>query len=137
MIASDGGLLSEPFETDLDPAVAGERAEILVRMAPGESAVLQSIDPELGGVIGFIGNMGGSDKFDVLELRAAPTLESRGTVPDAQAFHEHSPIERIDPATASAERTFTLDGTQINQREMDMNRIDEVVTLGTTEVWNG
>lgn len=131
MIASDGGLLDAPFETAEVRLSPGERAEILVRMAPGEHVVLQSIDPDLGGVIGFIGNMGGSDKFDVLELRAAPALESRGTVPAALV-----PVERLDPSTASAERRFTLDGTQINQREMDMSRIDEVVTLGTTEVWD-
>src|SRR5690606_24414671 len=38
--------------------------------------------------------------------------------------------------TASAERTFRLDGTEINGRDMDMTRIDETVTVGTTEVWD-
>src|SRR5690606_20984894 len=66
----------------------------------------------------------------VLELRAAERLEARGTVPDALV-----PVERIDPATASADREFTLDGTQINQREMDMARIDAVATVDTVEVW--
>lgn len=131
MIASDGGLLAEPNETGSILLSPGERAEILVRMTPGETVVLQSIEPDLGGVLPFLGNFGTGDSFDVLELRAAPTLETRGTVPAALV-----PVERIDPSGASAERTFTLDGTQINQRDMDMTRIDEVVTVGTTEVWN-
>ncbi len=81
MIASDGGLLEAPFEIERDPVVAGGARRDSRADGPGERVVLQSIDPDLGGAIGFIGNMGGGDKFDVLELRAAPTLESRGSVP--------------------------------------------------------
>ena len=33
-------------------------------------------------------------------------------------------------------KTAKLDGTQINQNEMNMGRVDEVVRLGATEVWN-
>ena len=131
LIATDGGLLEAPHETSSIRLSPGERAEILVRMTPGETVVLRSIDPHLGNIAPFTGSSGGSDRFDVLELRAAPALESRGSVPDALV-----PIERLDPTTASAERTFRLNGTNINDKPMDMNRIDEAVTVGTTEVWN-
>ena len=46
------------------------------------------------------------------------------------------PIERLDEDDATKSRTFTMDATQINQNNMDMDRIDEVVELGATEVWS-
>jgi suppressor of ftsI len=131
MIASDGGLLEAPAPLESIRLSPGERAEILVTMTAGESVVLQSVDPELGDTIGFLGATGDSDKFDVLELRAADTLVQRGTVPAALV-----PIERLDPETAAAERTFTLDGTQINNQDMDLSRVDATVEVDTTEVWN-
>lgn len=131
MIASDGGLLDAPVPLERVTLSPGERAEILVAMTPGESVVLRSESPDLGSTVGmFGGNAGAGDRFDVLELRAAASLEHRGEVPAALA-----PVERVDPATASAHRRFDLDGTQINQEKMDMGRIDEVVELGDTEVW--
>ncbi len=42
MIASDGGLLEAPYETPEIRLSPGERAEILVRMTPGERVVLEA-----------------------------------------------------------------------------------------------
>jgi suppressor of ftsI len=131
-IASDGGLLDAPFPTTEVQLSPGERAEILVTMTPGETVVLRSESPDYGGTLPFFGGSAGSgDRFDVLELRAAASLAHVGEVPDALV-----PVERLDPATASTERTFDMDGTQINQHQMSMNHIDEVVELGATEIWN-
>jgi FtsP/CotA-like multicopper oxidase with cupredoxin domain len=131
MIASDGGLLQQSLPLTHVQLSPGERAEILVTMAPGETVVLQSQVPDLGGTVAFVSTGGGSDSFDVLELRAAATLESRGSVPQSLV-----PVTRLEESAASAERRFDLDGTQINQEEMDLSRIDEVVTVGATEIWN-
>src|SRR5690606_30524574 len=85
---------------------------------------------DLGGVIPvFGGGNGGSDRFDVLELRAAEELRGGTEVPDTLAEPEPLDLER------AVERSFTLDGTRINQQPMDMGRIDEVVELGATEIW--
>jgi FtsP/CotA-like multicopper oxidase with cupredoxin domain len=62
---------------------------------------------------------------------ASGNLSSVGTVPSTLVD-----LERLSDLDATAERRFELDGTQINQREMDPGRIDEVVDLGATEVWN-
>jgi suppressor of ftsI len=126
LIATDGGLLEAPYLTSAVQLSPGERAEVVVRMTPGETVALRSSPPDLG-VNNAAGN-GGSDAFDVLELRAAPTLESRAQVPDVLA-----PIERLGPATV--ERTFRFDGMNINNEPMKMSHINETVTLGTTEVW--
>ena len=130
LIGTDGGLRDRPFETPSVRLSPGERAEVLVRVAPGEKVVLQSRDVDLGGN-GFTRGNGGADRFDVLELVASDSLATVGTVPSTLVD-----LERLSDLDASAERRFELDGTQINQREMDPSRIDEVVELGATEVWD-
>ncbi|CAN5279155.1 multicopper oxidase domain-containing protein [soil metagenome] len=131
-IASDGGLLEAPVPVRDVLLSPGERAEILVRMAPGETVVLRSEKPDLGDGGGNPFDLGsGGDRFDVLQLRAASTLLSMGTVPDALV-----PVARIDPGTAVTEREFRLDGTEINDQEMNLDRIDAVVHSETTEIWN-
>ncbi|NYF17975.1 FtsP/CotA-like multicopper oxidase with cupredoxin domain [Microbacterium sp. AK009] len=130
-IATDGGLLPAPRDTARLQLSPGERAEILVRMTPAETVVLRSESPDLGGVLPvFGGGNGGADRFDVLELRAADDLESRGTIPPALA-----PADPLDPASAVVTREWVLDGTEINGQAMSMERMDAVVERGTVEHW--
>lgn len=129
-IASDGGLLAAPWITDAVQLSPGERAEVLVRMAPGETAILRSEAPDLGVQGVLAAQTGATDRFDVLELRAAPQLRSAGTVPDVLV-----PLERLDAASADRERSLVMDGTQFDQREMEMSRVDQVVDVDSTEVW--
>jgi len=49
-------------------------------------------------------------------------------VPDA-------PAPDLDVADQGVDRRFELSGRQINGQEMDIARVDEVVELGSTEVW--
>lgn len=130
-IAADGGLLPAPRETERLQLSPGERAEILVRMTPGETIVLRSENPDLGGVLSvFGGSNGGADRFDVLELRAADALETRGTVPDVLVSRE-----ALDRSHAVVTRKWVFDGTEINGQAMSMERIDAVVERGTVERW--
>ena len=131
LIATDGGLLEQPYETGHVQLSPGERAEVLVRMSPGESVTLRSTPPDLGLDTITAGMNAGNDGFDILELRAAETLASVGIVPATLA-----PIERLDESAASVRRDFRLSGFEINERGMDMSRIDEVVTVDTTEIWS-
>lgn len=113
LIASDGGLLAEPWETDRLHLSPGERAEIVVAFEPGETADLRSYpSPEYGGASGRLD--GFADRLDICRFRAAGTL--------------------ADVAVA-AERTFVLASDQINGRSMAMDRIDFGVREGTVEVW--
>ncbi len=130
MIASDGGLLAEPHTTDGIRLSPGERAEIVVSMTPGERVVLRSNPPDLGMPEVTAAGNGGTDRFDVLELRAAPTLKPVPDVPDTLAE-----IDDLSATDAVTTRRFELNGFTINNAAMDMRRIDEVVTLGTTEEW--
>jgi blue copper oxidase len=130
-IATDGGLLEAPYHTTRVPLSPGERAEIVAAFKPGERALLRSFRPELG--LGAIGDRlaGGDDSFDLLQVRAAGRLRESPPLPDRLV-----PRERLDPDTAAATRDIQLTGSgAINGRPMDMGRIDQVVTVGTTEVW--
>ncbi|WP_173924213.1 multicopper oxidase family protein [Agromyces sp. Marseille-P2726] len=132
LIATDGGLLAASVELDHVMLSPGERAEVVVRMTPGERLVLRSeASAEAAGMIDAIAAMnGGADAFDVLELRAADALDPSPDVPEQLA--EVPPVEVSEVATT---RTFRLDGFEINDTHMDMRRIDETVTVDTTERW--
>jgi FtsP/CotA-like multicopper oxidase with cupredoxin domain len=132
LIATDGGLLEASVELDHVMLSPGERAEVLVRPTPGERLVLRSeMTAEAAGMIGSIAAMnGGADSFDVLELRAADSLDPSPAVPERLV--ELPPVDTSQVVTT---RTFSLDGFQINGDEMDMGRIDETVTVDTTERW--
>jgi suppressor of ftsI len=128
LIGTDGGLLGEPHQTDSVQLSPGERAQVLVRMSAGETVTLQSDQPDLGVNAGNVTENGGSDSFDVLQLRAAAELTSAGVLP--------ATLVPIDPEPAPTHtRTFELSGTNINDEQMNMGRIDEVVTIDTTEEW--
>jgi FtsP/CotA-like multicopper oxidase with cupredoxin domain len=129
LVASDGGFLAAPHETDRVRLSPGERAEIVITMSAGTRTMLRSFPPDLGRVAAPFA-FGGNDSFDVLELRAAERL-----TPSRQVAASLTDARRIDPAAATVTRRFELQGREINGRRMEMGRIDDVVELGTTEVW--
>lgn len=128
-VASDGGLLPAPLPTTRVRLSPGERAEVVVATAPGETVRLRSFPPDLGRVAaGFA--MGANDEFDVLELRAAPTLAPSPPVADVLTT-----LEPLPSTDAAVTRRFSLSAREINGRRMDMSRIDETIDVGATEVW--
>jgi FtsP/CotA-like multicopper oxidase with cupredoxin domain len=44
-------------------------------------------------------------------------------------------MERLDPASAAQTRTFTMSGHNINGGRMEINKINHVSTVDTTEIW--
>ncbi len=131
LIATDGGLLDAPYVLDRILLSPGERAEIVVAVAPGESTVLRSTPPRLG-IGGFEARFSGlHDRFDVLELRAASELAASAPVPE-RLVEWDAP----DPGASVGTHVFALQGrSRINGRRMDMDRIDHVARVGTTEIW--
>lgn len=126
VVASDGGLLPRPVETSEMVLSPGERAEIVVGIAPGERTRLQSTPPT-GDENRFTG---GADRLDVLELRGAATLRPSPAVPATLA-----PAPDLADDTVAANRSVSMSGNQTNFGQMDMERIDIASTLGTTESW--
>jgi len=132
MISSDGGFLDVPHEAEQVRLAPGERAEVIVEFEPGETTRLRSTRTQLGGIV-VPATSGGNDEFDVLEFRAADVLEPS----PAPAWPEsvHAADDELHEDEASVTREFRLNDREINGEEMDMNRIDEVVHVGDTEVW--
>ncbi|SOD72670.1 Multicopper oxidase with three cupredoxin domains (includes cell division protein FtsP and spore coat protein CotA) [Streptomyces sp. 1222.2] len=130
LVATDGGLLAEPYRTNRVQLSPGERAEIVLAPAPGERLVLRSHPPRLGLDPWNRRFAGGDDTLDILQLRAAPRLKPSAALPERLAD-----VPRIDTSAVAATRTFALSGNRINGRGMDMARIDFAVTQDTTEIW--
>ncbi|MGO1853667.1 MAG: multicopper oxidase family protein [Microbacteriaceae bacterium] len=132
MVASDGGLLDEPLEVDHLRLAPAERAEVIVEFSAGETTRLRSTKTQLGGVA-VPATSGGNDEFDVLEFRAASSLAP--SPEPAWPESAHAVDDELHEDEASITREFRLNNREINGEEMDMNRIDEVVHVGDTEVW--
>jgi FtsP/CotA-like multicopper oxidase with cupredoxin domain len=131
LIATDGGLLEAPRAMDRIQLSAGERAEIVAEFEPGENVVLRSFEPDLGTNFWDGRFAGGDDSFDLLEIRAAGELAPAPEIPQRLAAQEP-----LAESNATRVRRFELSGQgSIDGRSMDMTRIDEVVDVGTTEVW--
>ncbi|MEV5438586.1 multicopper oxidase domain-containing protein [Streptomyces sp. NPDC052682] len=130
LTATDGGLLERPVSLDRVQLSPGERAEIVVRMRAGERVMLRSFPQKNYGDSWQRRFGGGDDSFDVLELRAAQRLRSSPALPAVLA-RSALPVEK----EAVRGRFFDLKRSGINGRKMDMGRVDETVTRGTTEVW--
>jgi len=126
VVGTDGGLLPEPVRLTHLELSPGERAEIVVVLEPGETTVLRSAPLDSSG------NRfaGAQDRLDIMELRAAAQLKPSPEVPA-----ELAPAPNLDPADVVETRDFRLSGTNINGDDMDMDRIDATVELGTTERW--
>lgn len=130
-IAADGGLLEAPVHVERLLLSSGERAEVVVRMEPGERVVLRSFEPDLG--VGFWESRfaGGDDSFDLLELRGARPLEPSPPLPQTLV-----PVERVDASAVTARRSFELTGQgSINGKEMAIERIDVETVPGAVELW--
>lgn len=124
-IATDGGFLSRPVEAEQVVLSPGERAEIVLDLH-GHEGTRPSLMAESNG-----GNI-----FTALNLRVAATLQQSEELP-ATLTRRETPTD----SSATRRRDFVMSSMgrggrlTINGRTMDMNRIDEQVKLGTTEVW--
>jgi FtsP/CotA-like multicopper oxidase with cupredoxin domain len=98
--------------------------------------MLRSLPFQMQGGMGFMGgaNLQG-DPMDLLELRVTNAVTDSSVVPGALP-----PISGPDPADAVREREFRFASLMmnhlINGRTFDMERIDETVPFGETEIWS-
>ncbi|MGK5674486.1 multicopper oxidase family protein [Micromonospora sp. URMC 106] len=123
VIGTDAGLLAAPVSVDRVQLSPGERVEIVVEFAPREQVVLRSV-----------GGDHGIDEGDhqLLKFIAAEQLRPGRPVPQRLAT-----TPRVEAPADATQRRFRLSGSdEINGREMDMSRIDEVVPAGATEIWH-
>jgi blue copper oxidase len=129
MIASDGGFLERPVSMTSVLLSAGERAEVVLDLS------------SLGGkTLSMLVDQRGGERFEAMQIVISNTLQSISSLP--QTLQK---IERIPESEADNTRRFMMQSMgmgmmggsrlSINGKKMDMNRIDEKVKLGATEIW--
>ena len=148
-IGTDGSLLERPYQTSRITLAPGERGQIVVDLEDGRPALLRTFATPNAGMMGGGGMMGGMMNrmmgddltFDVLEIR--PGTQRAQSAPLSNRLISLNPP---DPSQAVGTRRFVLQmgmggmmmgggSFTINGKLMDMNRIDEAVRIGTTEIW--
>lgn len=139
-IATDGGFLEAPVPLTRLIMGVGERAEILVDFSNdrGKEVKLKSYNSELGSIYvpDGLADLNDRNDFDVFTIRVGErTVNHVETMPQAMATIE-PPLE-TDAVNADNPRLFFMAarGMTINGKQMDINRIDEFITLGDTEIW--
>ena len=136
VIASDGGFLERPVTMKAIVLSAGERAEIVVDFS--DSGRDQRISL-------LVDQMKGS-RFEALQIRVKNAAAPTASLPETLR-----PLDRIPESEATVVRSFTMETMSmgnggmgmgmagrrltINGKKMDINRIDEQVKLGDTEIW--
>jgi bilirubin oxidase len=130
-VGSDGGLFEKPVPADEILIAASERVELLVRGTgePGSTAMLRDLAYDR-----YIPQTRPSDwatSNDLLTLRY--TDEPRAAPVALPSTLRH--IEPLDTSVVTTTRVMSLTQGFINNKAMDMARVDERTTLGTTEIW--
>ena len=127
VIASDGGFLERPVPMNSIVLSAGERAEIILDLSgTAQDELILLVDQMKG------------NRFEAMRIKVDNSAESTATLPS-----ELRRPDRIPESEASVVREFTMETMSmgggrrltINGKKMDINRIDEQVKLGSTEIW--
>lgn len=152
-IATEGGLLDRPIPLRSLTLAPGERAELLVDFSNGQAVSLRTApDTNLPMMMGPLSRMRdfgsgllGRGGQDVLDFDPIGKPERPMQIPERLVERP-----RPDASRARTRRRFVLgmgmggmmgggpgQGSNmfINGRAFDMNRIDETVRLGDTEIW--
>ncbi len=156
VIASDGGFLASTVQTDDLLMSPGERYEILVDMKKiqNNQLIVEHELPELGGIKGLIRELwtDGEIKIAALTLQTGDDYGFDGSIPNKLAnlsVPNRSIASRVRSfelqqytgadlaALALANDNYCGNGSamKINGRSMSMQRIDETVNKGDTEIW--
>jgi FtsP/CotA-like multicopper oxidase with cupredoxin domain len=147
LIGSDGGLLEAPLELPYVDVATGERVDLLVDFSglrPGSGVSLRSLDfpsPARGmgmgmgrGMMGMGGGLPQGAAMDLLEFRVVTESNDEVRFPASL-----TPLPRLSAAAADRQRVFRFDSMMmshtINGRSFEMDRIDERVPFGATEMW--
>ncbi|MDP5218126.1 multicopper oxidase domain-containing protein [Ruegeria sp. 2205SS24-7] len=153
VIASDGGFLASSVQTENILMSPGERYEVLIDTRTADANALMVSFGEDEGFVGILGSMfgGGGNAIPALTLNRRAEAGFTGSLPDRLAN-----LSSADSTEATVTRSFQLNmggseelatlatlwgnvcgdgGMGINGRPMKMDRIDEHVRQGDTEIW--
>ena len=152
-IASEGGLLNAPVSLSSISLAPGERAEILVDFSDGKPVALQTAPDinlpvmmsPLSRIREFGNDLLGSKGEQILQFEPFLTEERSAPIPERLASRPPLTTSRIE-----RRRRFVLGmggmggmmggmgssgGMTINGRAFAMDRVDDRIELGSTEIW--
>lgn len=146
LIANDGGLLPAPVDLQSIDIATGERVEVLVdfaRAAVGSQVTLLSAAFEsparMGGMGRGMGRLGAGGVPQGGEMTLMQFNVDHAVRPAPWTPRALPRIVPIEVSRATRTRIFRFNSAMmqhdINGRAFDMERIDEMVRFGDTEVW--
>ena len=147
LIGNDGGLLERPLSAPFVDMAPGERIDMLLdfrELAVGEQVMLRSRAFTLPvGMDVTAGVTQQGSAMDLLRIRVARAVADEAVVPERLVA---PPLP--DPTQAAHERTFRMMSDRdpmtrsihmrhrINGKAFEMDRVDEHVPFGQTEIWS-
>jgi FtsP/CotA-like multicopper oxidase with cupredoxin domain len=130
-VGTDGGLFERPVEVKEVFLSNSERVEVLVRGtgAPGSNAVVQNLPYDRYAVQTRPAEWKESHKLFTLAYSREPRM-TPVVIPTTMRV-----IPVLDTGKATVRRTIVFSQGMINNRLMDMARVDVRAKLGATEIW--
>jgi len=142
-VASDGGFLEKPVSLQRLLLAPGERAEILLDLREdlNKTLKLMSYSSEVTSVLTTSPQMSDDldrSNFDIMSFNVSRAGSNQLTLPTSLVS-----VQTIDKSLSSNSRDFVLKArggmggpsVTINDKAMDIARIDETIKLGDTEIW--
>ena len=145
VIGTDGGLLAKPVSRDYVTLAPAERIELWVDFSgrkTGEELTLKSLPFSTsngGGMMGGGGGLANGAEFSVLKVKMEKGSAVTGKLPERLASIE--PLNPQQAVNMKNPRVFSVTAGRmqwgLNGRVFEMEEVadDEIVKLGTTEVW--
>jgi FtsP/CotA-like multicopper oxidase with cupredoxin domain len=116
--------MGEPDVEKRNGTRSGENAGFV----PGDDVVMRSFPPPLGTNFAYARLAGGDDTLDLLRLRAAETLRPSPALPARLV-----PETPVEPGAETYR--IEMGDFLLNDRTMDMARLDRMVPAGAVETW--
>lgn len=136
VIATDGGFLEQPIPMNSIILSAGERVELL----------LDFTGSILGDETSLLVEQMNGGRYEAMQIKVGQPAKSTATLPAKLRA-----LDRIPESEATVVRQFTMETMAmgggrmgmgmmgrrltINGKQMNINRIDEQIKLGSTEIW--
>jgi FtsP/CotA-like multicopper oxidase with cupredoxin domain len=130
-VGSDGGLFERPVRRDEILVANSERVEVLVRGtgAPGGRTVLQDLPYDR-----YIPQTRPAEWETTRDLLTLEYVDDPPVAPvELPTTLRH--VAPLDTADATVTRVMVLTQGFINGKTMDLDRVDQAASLGTTEIW--
>lgn len=143
-VGTDGGLLNSPVSTNHVMLSAGERTEIVIDFASypvGSNVTLLSRAFSSPGMMG--GSLANGAAFNIMRFDVTTQAMDNIVLYDSlPATADINTRFTVDDATTTRSFVMSMNmvmgaGMQffINNKQFDINRIDELVAPGSTEIW--